>query len=415
MKSSVCMTVDSGMSNQPSVPGPLLDSYIHGLALPRDFYTCPQVYEADIKHFWNQNWIWVGHVSQLPDPGDFFRFDYGPESVIVARDRGGKIGAFLNVCRHRGSRVCVQQRGNARVFVCPYHAWTYELDGTLRAAREMGPQFDRAAHGLLPVHIRVFQGLIFISTATEPRTIDPGLVALAPLTEPFGLERMKIAHQASFPVPANWKLALENYMECYHCAPAHLEYSRSHSLKDPSAETGALATRMQARSQAAGLPIDVLERYSDPTEVEIYYRRYPLFDGYVTGSRSGAPLAPLLGDLSGFDAGATDVQIGILNNFLVYCDHAVGYRFIPRGLQETDIQVVWFVHEDAQVGHDCDLQDLTWLWQVTSQDDERIIRVNQEGVNSHHFRPGPLSEMEWGIQAFYDSYLVCLRAKSDFG
>ena len=380
-----------------------------GVALPREFYTSEDVYQHDIKLFWNQSWIWVGHVSQLPNSGDFFRFDYGPESLLIVRDSEGEIGAFVNVCRHRGSRVCVEASGNARVFVCPYHAWTYELNGKLRAAREMGEGFDRDAHGLLAAHIRIFQGMIFVSTAKDAPVIDPGLEALAPLTAPFGFERMKIAFQASFPVAANWKLALENYMECYHCAPAHLEYSRSHSLKDPSEKTADMTVAMQARSRAAGLPSDVLERYDDPSETEIYYRRYPLFDGYQTGSKSGKPLAPLLGDLSGFDGGTTDVQIGILNNFLVYSDYALAYRFVPRSLQETDIQVVWFVHQDAEAGRDFDLDALTWLWKVTSHDDERIIRVNQEGVNSHHFLPGPLSEMEWGIQIFYDSYLARLR------
>ena len=84
----------------------------------------------------------------------------------------------------------------------------------------------------------------------------------------------------------------------------------------------------------------------------------------------------------------------------------MGYRFIPRSVQETDIEVIWFVRGDAQAGKDYDLQDLTWLWDVTSQDDERIIRLNQEGVNSFHYIPGPLSHMEWGIRAFYDGYLA---------
>ena len=126
--------------------------------------------------------------------------------------------------------------------------------------------------------------------------------------------------------------------------------------------------------------------------------------GYQTGSRSGAPLAPLLGTLKGFDGGATDVGLGILNNLLVYSDHVVGYRFVPRDVQQTDIEVVWMVRADAEEGVDYDTDDLTWLWHVTSLDDERIIRHNQAGVNSHLFRPGPLAEMEWAISGFYEFY-----------
>jgi Rieske 2Fe-2S family protein len=254
--------------------------------------------------------------------------------------------------------------------------------------------------------------MIFICTAETPPTIDQGLDQLAPMVAPFGLEDLKIAHSASYPVPANWKLAIENYMECYHCAPAHKEYSRSHSLKDPDATTEELTSAMYKKSARAGLPTKVFEENGVDgmaVEMDFFYRRYPLFPGYLSGSKSGEPVAPLLGSLKEFDGGTTDIQIGILNNFLAYSDYVVGYRFIPSGLQETNIEVVWFVRADAEEGKDYDKAELTWLWHVTSQDDERIIRVNQEGVNSNYFKPGPLSEMEWGIRAFYQGYLDMIR------
>lgn len=390
----------------------LLNSATDGLALPRDFYTSRALYDAEMRHYWNASWIWVGHTCQIPEPGDFFTFEYGPESIIIARDRAGEVGAFLNVCRHRGSRVCTQAAGNARVFVCPYHAWTYELNGRLRAAQHMGDGFDPANHGLLSAHIRIFQGMILICTADTPPDIDPVLARMAPQTAPFGLERLSIAHQASYTVPANWKLALENYMECYHCGPAHLDYSRSHSIKDPASITPELTATLAAAAAQAGVSVERVEingLAAGPVPVDGYYRRYPLYPGYQTGSQSGAPLAPLLGDVAAFDGGASDLQLGILNNFLIYADHVVGYRFIPRGLQETDIQVVWYVRDGAMAGRDYDADALTWLWHVTSLDDERIIRVNQQGVNSHHFAPGPLSTMEWGLRAFYTGYLDVMR------
>ena len=115
----------------------VLKNHKDGMAMPREMYTSPEIYEHDIERFWNHSWIWVGHVSQIPEPGDYFLFDYGPESIIIVRDREGGIRAHLNVCRHRGSRVCVEQSGKARAFVCPYHAWTFELSGELRAGRAL--------------------------------------------------------------------------------------------------------------------------------------------------------------------------------------------------------------------------------------------------------------------------------------
>lgn len=268
--------------------------------------------------------------------------------------------------------------------------------------------FDGKDYGLLPANVIVFQGLIFICLSRTPPPIESALERLAPMTAPFGFENLKIVHQASYPVPANWKLALENYLECYHCAPAHKEYSKSHSLKDPAAMTPELIGAMRAKSIEAGLPVEEISETGENAEhlgTDVYYRRYPLFPGYVTGSQGGEGVAPLLGNLSGYDGGATDVQIGPLNNFLAYSDHLVGYRFVPRGLQSTDIQTVWMVRDDAQEGRDYDLDRLTWLWHVTTLDDERIIRINQEGVNSFHYSPGPLSSMEWALMDFYRSYL----------
>ena len=389
----------------------LINACKPGVALPREFYTREDIYHHDIKAFWNDSWIWVGHTSQIAAEGDFFLFEYGTESVIILRDYADNVRAYLNVCRHRGSRVCVEHQGRARVFSCPYHAWTYDLNGRLRGGREMGPDFDPAQYGLFEAHVRVFEGMVFICTGDNPPDIDSGLDQLRPLAAPFDLANLKVAHSASYPVPANWKLALENYMECYHCAPSHKEYSLSHSIKDPSSMTDDLVGAMRQKGLAAGLPTQDLNLPEDgQSGMNFYYRRYPLYSGYQTGSQSGEPVAPLLGTLTGYDGGTTDLQIGILNNFLIYSDYVVGYRFVPTALQETDIQIVWYVRGDAVAGQDYDHDRLTWLWHVTSLDDERIIRVNQEGVNSHHFVPGPLSHMEWGMQSFYDNYLGMIRS-----
>ncbi|MEO0372470.1 MAG: aromatic ring-hydroxylating dioxygenase subunit alpha [Pseudomonadota bacterium] len=397
----------------------LLSHHRDGNAMARGFYTSAKIYEEDIKTYWNKTWIWVGHVCQLPKNGSFFLFDYGPESIIVARDRKGEVGAFVNVCRHRGARVCTEQTGRTHAFTCPYHAWVYELNGNLRAAREMDEGFDPSEHGLLKAHIRIMDGLIFICTADTPPPIDAAIEDITPLIAPFRLEKLKIAHEASYPVPANWKLAVENYMECYHCGPAHLDYSQSHSLKDPESITPELLSAMKEARVKAGLPPEadyhLHEPHTDTVVVDAYCGAYPLYPGFATGSQDGALMAPLLGDLKAPFNGANDVQLGILNNILIYSDHVVGYRFVPRGVQETDIQMVWYVHEDAVEGVDYDLDRLTWLWHVTTLDDERIIRVNQEGVNSYHFRPGPLSQMEQFMHAFYDGYLDTLRQARGLG
>ena len=128
-----------------------IETHEPGHSLARAFYTSPSIYEKDLDRVWGQNWIWAGHASQVPESGDYFLFEIGPESVIVVRGRTGAIHAHMNVCRHRGSRVCLEHSGNTGSFTCPYHAWTYNLDGTLFSARLMDAGIDRAGLGLKPV------------------------------------------------------------------------------------------------------------------------------------------------------------------------------------------------------------------------------------------------------------------------
>jgi len=388
-----------------------ISSQRKGYALTRPFYTSEDIYQLDLEKYWGQSWLWAGHESQIPNAGDFFLFDFGAESVIIVRSEDKTIHANLNVCRHRGSRICLEDHGNKSVFTCPYHAWTYSLNGELRWAGHMEKSFECNEISLKSVKLINFQGLIFICLAESPPPINSILKKLSPLTQPFEFDHLKIAHSATYPVKANWKLAVENYMECYHCAPSHYEYSKSHSLKNPD-EMEALLPAMKVRSESSGIPTtDLCTTGVESKQIgtDCYYRRYPLFKGYNTGSKDGKGVAPLLGKLSGYDGGATDLQIGSLNNFLIYSDHLVAYRFIPTGCHTTDIQTVWLVRDDAEEGKDYNLDDLTWLWHVTTQDDERIIKHNQQGVNSFYYEPGPLSTMEFGIPDFHHSYLSMLK------
>ena len=171
-----------------------------------------------------------GIAARQPIPGDFFTVELFQESLIIVCGQDRELRALLNVCRHRGSRLCTERHGHARAgaFVCPYHAWSYNLDGTLRSARHMPPDFDRTQYGLKSVHLRVIEGLIFVCLAEEPPGLEDVAAVLGRSARAHGWGEAKVAHRECYPVRANWKLVEENYMECYHCAPAHVEYSRFH-------------------------------------------------------------------------------------------------------------------------------------------------------------------------------------------
>lgn len=383
-----------------------------GYTLDRAFYADPQIYRRDIERVFLRCWLYAGHASQIPEAGDFFRFEIAEESIIVVRGRDERIRALVNVCRHRGSRVCWEARGRARTFVCPYHGWAYGLDGALRSARLMPEDFDKSQHALRAIQVEVFHGCIFVSFADDPVPFDGVRRDLDGRLAPFRMDRTKVAASEVYRIDANWKLAVENFLECYHCAPAHPEFSCGHSIKLPRAQLIDLQSALAPRAEAAGLSADVVDetpskdRLSGPL---YYYDRYPLFEGYVTGSEDGRPLAPLLGEIADFDGGASNLQIGPVTYFLAYSDHVVVYRFTPRALQETDCEIVWLVRDDAEEGRDYDVDRLVWLWHVTTEADKTIIEHNQQGVNSRYYRPGPYAPMEDFAVNYLDWYLATIR------
>lgn len=384
-----------------------------GFSLQRDFYNDPDIFDREIERLFLKSWLYVGHVSQIPTVGDYFLFEMAGESVIIVRGKEGPC-ALLNVCRHRGSRVCLEPAGHERMLVCPYHGWSYQLDGTLRGASQTGKDFDRSRYGLKRVETRIFDGLIFINFDSNPVAFDPVETDLADAMRPYGLERAKVAHRENYPISANWKLTVENYSECHHCRTAHPEYSKGHSLAYPEEQTKDLEARMLERAGRAGMSREGIWRPASSSRgvgIDRIYWRHPLLEGYLTGSRDGKPLAPLLGDLTAFDGGAADIQIGPVTFFLAYSDHVVAYRFTPRAVDRTDCEVSWLVRADTVEGEDYRLEDLTWLWHVTTLADKKIIQDNQAGVNSRFYEPGPYSTMEDMTRHFTEWYLELMKGE----
>ena len=382
-----------------------------GHALSREFYCDAELFEREMQRLILRHWHCAGHQSQVREPGDFFTIDICGESLIIVRAQDRRVRALHNVCRHRGSRVCTEGAGHARggVFVCPYHAWSYGLDGSLRAARHMPSGFDRAAYGLKPLHTEIIEGLIFVSFAETPLGLEHVEAALAGSARIYGWAQAKVAHRATYPVNANWKLAVENYMECYHCAPAHREYSRYHLLARPPALNREADARVRQRALALGLAIQEVDHWglkARPGQEAADSVRSALAEGTVSGSEDGKPLAPLMGQFPDFDGGVTFFDVGLTSNFLAYPDHGLIYRFVPKSVDRSDMEVIWLVRADAQPGVDYDLERLTWLWKVTSVADKRIIELNQQGINSRYYEPGPYSQMEQHTARFVEWILA---------
>ncbi len=388
----------------------IIGAYRPGHSLPRDAYLSAEVFAADMELL-TRRWTFAGHVSEIAESGDWITADLGDESAIVARGVDGEARALANVCRHRGSRICDALKGHGSVLTCPYHAWTYHLDGRLRGAREMSEGFDPSAHGLKPLPITIIGGLIFIAFAGDPPALDLAAPALAAMARLYDWPGARIALRRTYEVAANWKLVLENYHECYHCGPAHPEFSRLHALAAPRARV--LSDHADPLTGLAD--IEAWGPAPDGREL-VRVMRSRLSPGFKTGSEGGAPLAPSMGE-GGVRAPGQCVfaELGFLSAFLAYPDHGVIYRFAPLSPLATRMEVIWLVAGAAREGVDYDPARLAWLWEVTSLADKTIIERNQAGVKSRAYEPGPFSLMEPGARQYVERYLGELAAMAADG
>lgn len=386
----------------------LLQSRVPGYSLPQPFYTSEAIFEADMQAVFHRDWLFVLPACQLPKPGSYAVDKVGAYNVIVVRGQDGEIRAFHNSCRHRGSLLCHAREGHLAKLVCPYHQWTYELDGRLLWARDMGPDFDPSQHGLKPVHCREAAGLVYICLAHDA----PDFEAFAEFARPYlavhDLSEAKVAYSSTIVEKANWKLVWENNRECYHCAATHPALCRSFPL-DPEvagvAPDGSVPARLQAhfdRCEAAGLPAQF--RISDDGTYR--FARMPLQENAVSYTMDGrAAVRRPLGRVGLADAG-TLMKFHYPSTWAHFLsDIAMTFRINPVGPRATEVTTTWLVHKDAVEGVDYDLDRLTEVWLHTNDEDREIVENNQAGVDSPAYEPGPYSPLqESGVVQFVDWY-----------
>lgn len=379
-----------------------------GFSLDREFYRDEGFFQADLEQIWYRDWLFVGHDCEMPAPGSFITVTVGEYPVLIVRDRAGAVRAFHNVCRHRGSRVCLAEKGRTARLVCPYHQWTYDLDGQLLFARQMGEDFDPKPFGLRPVACESVAGYIFISLADTPEDFGPMRARMTPYFAPHRLSEAKVAFESTIIEKGNWKLVWENNRECYHCAANHPELCKTYP-ETPSitgvesvAEDPDIAA-LWADCDARGLT----SQFDMSSDGQSRLVRVPLLrdcESYtMTGRR--AVTTPLSDDVQGGGIGALMLfhYPSSWNHVLI--DHAVTFRVLPLTPLTTAVTTKWLVHKDAVEGVDYDLETLTHVWIETNNQDRRIVEDNASGVASPAYLPGPYSAVhEGGVMQFVDWY-----------
>ena len=385
-----------------------------GHSLPRALYTDADFYAIDMEELWYREWLLVGATSEIPKSGNTMTLQVGDHSVIVVRGGDGAVRAFHNACRHRGSRLCKPGKAATAKLVCPYHQWTYDLDGRLLWARDMGPDFDAAAHGLKPVHCRSAAGVVFICLADDAPAFDALAEAAQVYAGPHGLEQCKLAHETTIVEDGNWKLVMENNRECYHCSGSHpaltVTFDDNPNIAgDGSGKDDPVMAAHLKKCEAAGLP----SRFSIAPDEQWRFVRVPLVPGAVSYTMDGGPSCErLIGYVTIRDAGSLLFfhYPNSWNHFLG--DVVMLFSMTPVGPRQTAVTTKWFVHKDAVEGVDCDLDRFTTVWVQTNAEDRAVVEENQMGINSPAYEPGPYSPVqESGVRQFVDWYARTMQSR----
>jgi Rieske 2Fe-2S family protein len=364
--------------------------------LPRDYYLSEDIFQQELERVFLRQWTFLGHVSEIPRTGDFIRHDLFGESVIVVRGDAGRVFGHLNVCRHRGHHVCSAERGTARSFVCPYHQWTYGLDGALKRAPGFtdGDEMHYSEHGLQPVQVEVWNGFIFgwLDESRGPSLAkclehdDRDMQRLRP-------EELKEVHRESYTIAANWKVLLENYLECYHCHASHPE----------------LCVTMDVEATYRSTDEDWRGQY--------FSGGLQLKSGTMTGSMTGELVSTPLGDLATATALPESFSTGIgvlpsLSRIIAHVDHVVVHILRPLTVGEVGWQTRWYVADDAMEGKDYTITDVTEVWRRTNAEDIALCENAYRGMRSRRYVPGPLHpRREGAVRPALETYLQMMSAE----
>ena len=377
-------------------------------SLPQGFYKDETLFKLDLAEIFEKEWLFAGMSCELPAKGNYITLNIGENPVVLVRGADQQIHGFFNVCRHRGSRLCVTEKGKVAKLVCPYHQWTYELDGRLIfAGSNMGADFDSSQYGLKPVHVKVAGGFIFVCLADQAPEFEAFPRELERYLAPYDVANLKVAVHSDIVEQANWKLVVENNRECYHCNGSHPELLNSLQQFDDTDDP--LATpeykSLVARKEQDWASMDV------PYKLQYFGKRNrmtrtPLLEGILSMTMDGkVGCKKLMGRLTSPDMGSLRILHlpNSWNHFLG--DHAIVFRVLPLGPQQTLVTTKWLVHKDAVEGVDYDPNNLRKVWDATNDQDRTLAEENQRGVNSKAYEPGPYSQtFEFGVIDFVNWY-----------
>jgi len=340
--------------------------------LPGDFYTSPEIQRLERDRIFRREWLCVGRVEEFPNPGDYAALCIADEPVVLCRDRSGKLRAFFNVCRHRGTEVALGC-GNSTRFTCPYHAWTYDLDGRLLGApfTDDIENFDRALFGLKPVNLDSWGGFVFINLDPAARPLADALGSFREIFAPYRPEDCRIAFKIHVEYDSNWKAVAENFVDVYHLATLH------------------------ANSFGTNQPLESYRFTSYPWG---YTGR---FRGLSPMTLDGQPRFGCMPWLSG-DYLEYGYSAHLFPNMGFYARqdniHWVTQWRITVDRAAADIHIMFPAEFHARPDFKEKLVDYEKCFELAIEEDRGMIGALQKGFKSQSFEPGPMSRFEHAVR-----------------
>jgi Rieske 2Fe-2S family protein len=350
--------------------------------LPGRYFTSPEIFALESEKIFQQRWLCVGRESQIARPGDYFLEQVGSESIIILRDRSDRVRAFYNVCRHRGTRLCEDHRGQfSGTIQCPYHAWTYTLDGRLIGAPSADTieDFDKADWPLHQVAIASWEGFLFINLADDPEPFEEAYALLTGRFSRFNLPSLTAYRRIDYQLACNWKFVVQNYSECYHCPLVH----------------------------------PALVKLSPPTSGENDLYRGPFLGGYMeivdaseSLTMSGRSCGAMVGDLPDEDLKRV-YYYSLFPNMLLslHPDYVMYHTIWPKSPGATLVTCEWLFHPDTLTNPEFKPDDGVEFWDLTNRQDWHVCELSYAGVQSKSYTPGPYSRRE-GLSAAFDQEVL---------
>lgn len=348
--------------------------------LPPACYTDEDFYQRELDQIFHKGWMMVGRVERAPKPGDYFTAEFGRARLIVVRGQDGQLRAFGNSCRHRGAPL-LQGEGNCRAMVCPYHAWTYALDGSMIGAPGMQESigFDPAANGLKPVRLDTWGGFIFVCLAAETAPLSEWLGDLPQRLAMYGFENMRTSRRVEYDLACNWKTWVENFMEGYHIPTVHKSTI--------------------SRQKAINVPED-----PGSGEYTAIYERHEGTRALLQGDTGFPPIPTLSGDSS---VGSRFILIYPATMLAITNDAMWCFEAHPVSPRRT--RIVLNSCFPAQHFERPDFEEVAARYykrqDIVVQEDNDISELQQRGLESFHAAPGRFSVKEKIVHAL-DNWVV---------